>query len=319
MKIIIPGGSGQVGTVLARAFYRDGHEVVILSRRPGTARWRTVSWDGFNPGPWVSELERADVLINLAGFSVNCRYNEVNRAAIINSRVNATRALGEAYRCVHHPPTTWLQASTATIYSHRFDAPNNEYSGHLGGSEPRVPEKWNFSIQVARSWEKAFTDLGLPPTRQVILRSALILSPDSGGIFDMLLRLVRFGLGGRHGSGRQYVSWVHFEDFIRAIYWLIEKKSVDGIVNIAAPNPLPNSEFMKILKETWGAPIGLPANEWMLEVGATLLRTETELILKSRRVIPSRLTDEGFDFHYPFWAEASRDLCSQWRITRTAA
>ncbi|MDX1437243.1 MAG: TIGR01777 family oxidoreductase [Anaerolineales bacterium] len=316
MKIVIPGGSGQVGTVLARAFHSNGHEVVTLSRSPGRQPWRSVYWDGITAGPWMSELERADALINLAGFTVNCRYNQTNRAAILGSRVLATRALGEAYRRVDHPPSTWLQASTATIYSHRFDAPNDEATGLLGGSEPEAPETWRFSIRVAKAWEKAFCGLHLPATRRVILRSALILSPDRGGIFDALLRLVRFGLGGRQGSGRQFVSWIHYEDFINAVYWLINQKSFYGIVNLAAPNPLPNQEFMQALRAAWGAPVGLPASRWMLEVGAVLMQTETELILKSRRVAPGRLAERGFSFQYPTWPKAARDLCSQWQAQR---
>ncbi|HJS28231.1 MAG TPA: TIGR01777 family oxidoreductase [Anaerolineales bacterium] len=318
MKIVIPGGSGQVGSLLARGFHRDGHEVVVFSRRPAENPWRCVFWDGVGFGGWVSELEEADVLLNLAGATVNCRYSQSNRQRIKNSRVYATRVLGEALRRIGHPPAVWLQASTATIYAHRFDFPNDEFSGILGGSEPGAPEKWNFSIDVALSWERAFDQVALPNVRKVKLRSAIILSPDPGGIFDSLLRLVRFGLGGRQGSGCQYVSWIHHEDFLRAVYWLIRERAVDGAVNLAAPNPLPNEQFMEDLRRAWGSTFGLPARKWMLEMGALVLRTETELVLKSRRVIPGRLAGEGFRFRYPLWREAACDLCSGWRAMHHA-
>ncbi|MEK6323923.1 MAG: TIGR01777 family oxidoreductase [Acidobacteriota bacterium] len=313
MKVVIPGGTGQVGTVLARAFHKRGDEVSVLSRRPEKAPWRVVEWDAETLGDWTRELERADVVINLAGRSVNCRYNAKNRKLITESRVNSTRVVGEAIARTSRPPRVWLQASTATIYGHSYDAPNDEATGVLGGSEPNVPDTWHFSIDVANSWERALDESLTPNTRKVLLRSAIIMSPDRGGAFDMLLRLVRFGLGGRAGDGRQYVSWIHDQDFIRSIFWLIEHDEVEGPVNLAAPNPAPNSEFMQTLRAAWGISLGLPATAWMLEIGAFLLRTETELILKSRRVVPGLLLQSGFDFQFPMWAEAARDLCARWR------
>ncbi len=315
MKIIIPGGSGQVGTLLARAFHKDGHEVVVLSRHPrGSAPWRTVPWDARTQGDWTREVEGADAVINLAGRNVNCRYTPENRRIIKESRVDSTRAVGEAIARAGRPPRVWLQASTATIYAHRYDAPNDEAHGILGGEEPGAPDTWRFSIDVAKSWERAANETGpLPRTRTVLLRSAITFSPDPGGAFEILLRLVRFGLGGRSGDGRQYVSWIHEEDFVRAVYWLIEHESVAGPVNLAAPEPLPNADFMRGLREAWGIPFGLPAAGWMLEIGARFLQTETELILKSRRVVPGLLTRHGFAFHYPAWPEAARDLCRRWR------
>ncbi len=279
MKVVIPGGSGQVGAVLARAFHGDGHEVVVLSRQPGNAPWRVVPWDARTLGEWAGELDGADVVINLTGRSVNCRYTPENRRVITESRVDSTRVLGEATSQASHPPRVWLQASTATIYAHRFDAPNDETTGILGGAEPDAPDTWRFSIDVARAWEQAFEEAKVPQTRKVALRSAMTMSPDPEGIFDTLLGLVRRGLGGHSGSGRQYVSWIHDQDFVRAVYWLIEREMFEGAVNLAAPNPLPNAEFMRVLREAWGAPVGLPATEWMLEIGAFFLKTETELIL----------------------------------------
>jgi uncharacterized protein (TIGR01777 family) len=316
MKIVIPGGTGQVGTMVARAFHRDGHEVVVVSRSSQSAPWRTVAWDGVTFGFWAGELEGADVVLNLAGRSVNCRYGSENRRAIKESRVQSTRVLGEAIARARRPPRVWLQASTATIYAHRYDAPNDEATGILGGGELNAPDTWRFSIDVASSWEKACDEAVVPRTRKVKLRSALILSPDRGGIFDTLLRLVRCGLGGPMGDGRQYVSWIHHEDFVRALYWLIDHEFFEGPVNVASPNPLPNEDFLRALRKAWGCSVGLAATEWMLEVGAFFLRTETELILKSRRVIPARLLASGFSFQFPTWPEAARDLCRRWRSDR---
>jgi uncharacterized protein (TIGR01777 family) len=311
MKIVIPGGAGQVGRILAREFHQTGHEVVVLSRTPADAPWRTVSWDGETMGDWTSEFEGADAVINLAGQSVNCRYTAENRKLIIDSRVKSTRAVGDAIVQASKPPRVWLQASTATIYAHRFDAPNTEATGIIGGAEPGAPETWRFSIDVVNSWERAFDKVPTPFTRKVLMRSAIIMSPNSGGPFDMLLRLVKYGLGGQAGDGKQYVSWIHDQDFVRAVRWLIEHRDFAGPVNLAAPNPLINSEFMRALRAAWGMPFGLPAPNWMLELGAFLLGSETELILKSRRVIPARLQQSGFDFQFPEWAAAARDLCAR--------
>jgi len=312
MKVVIPGGSGQVGTLLARAFHRDGHEVVVLSRKPGSAPWRVVPWDARASGDWIAEFEGADAVINLAGRSVNCRYNAENRRAIKQSRVESTSRVAEAISRTKHPPRVWLQMSTATIYADRYDAANDEATGILGGSEPGLPETWRFSIDVVTSWERAVDDAVLPHTRKVKLRSAMVMSPDRGGIFDVVLGLVRHGLGGRAGHGRQFVSWIHGEDFVRAVYWLIER-DLQGPVNLASPNPLPYADFMRDLREAWGIRFGLPATKWMLEIGALILRTETELVLKSRRVIPGRLMQDGFIFLFPAWPEAARDLCHRWR------
>lgn len=314
MDIVIPGGSGQVGNSLARAFVADGHNVTVLSRTPSpTTKWKTISWDGKTLGPWVSTVDGADVVINLAGRSVNCRYNDTNRAQMMNSRIESTRVVGEAIQSAGRPPSVWLQASTATIYAHRYDAANDEATGLIGGNEPGAPEKWNFSISIAKAWEAELDNAVTPNTRKVKLRSAMTMSADPGGIFATLLNLVRRGLGGTSGDGRQYVSWIHEQDFIDAIYWIIEHDHLDDAINLSSPNPLPNKEFMRALRKAWGAPIGLPATALMLEAGAVFLRTETELILKSRRVVPARLLEDGFDFKFPTWEEAAVDLCTQWK------
>lgn len=316
MKIVIPGGSGQVGQMLARAFQNDRHGVVVLTRQPASnVAGRPVLWDGRTLGNWTAELEGADVVINLAGKSVNCRYTARNREGITRSRVDSTKVIGRAISQAQRAPRLWLQAATATIYAHRYDAANDEALGILGGNKESVPETWHFSIGVAKAWERAFNDARpLPLTRKVLLRSALTLSPDRGGIFDVLLGLVRSGLGGRVGDGRQYVSWIHDADFIRAIYWLIAHENLEGVVNLASPSPLPNADFMRVLRAAWGTRIGLPASKWMLEIGTFLMRTETELVLKSRRVVPGRLLQSGFEFAFPDWNAAARDLCRRWRL-----
>lgn len=314
MKVVIPGGSGQIGTILARAFHGDGHEVVELSRSPREVPWRVVEWDGRTAGPWMGEVDGADVVINLAGRSVDCRYTPENRRQIMDSRLDSTRAVGEAIGMAGKPPPVWLQMSTATIYAHRYDAANDETTGILGGGEPDAPDTWRFSIKVAKAWEEAAREARTPRTRLVLMRSAMVMSPDRGGVFATLLRLVRFGLGGTSGDGRQFVSWIHDEDFVRAVCFLIEREDLSGPVNLSSPNPLPNREFMAALRRAWGGwgqRIGLPATQWMLEIGACLMRTESELILKSRRVVPGKLTEAGFAFEHPDWPEAAADLCGR--------
>ncbi|MBK7644273.1 MAG: TIGR01777 family protein [Planctomycetes bacterium] len=313
MRLLLAGGSGQIGQLLARAFTHEGHTVVALGRSSGG-----VLWDAATLGPWCRELERCDVLINLAGRSVNCRYTAHNRSEILRSRVDSTRVLGEAIAQVAHPPRVWLQASTATIYAHRYDAPNDERSGLLGGSETGVPASWHFGSEVGQAWERALDRAPTPRTRKLALRLGMVMSPDRGGIFEVLLGLVRRGLGGRWGDGRQYLSWLHHADLVRALRWLIEHEEVRGAVNLSAPEPLPQAQFMRELRLAWGARVGLPATKWMLELGALCMRTETELVLKSRRVVPGRLLEAGFVFEQPSWSGAAHELCESWRSARGA-
>jgi len=206
-----------------------------------------------------------------------------------------------------------MNASTATIYRHALDRPMDEATGEIGGKECDVPSTWRFSIDVATGWEQSFFSANTPNTRRIALRSAMTMSPDPGGVFCQLLLLVRFGLGGTAGSGQQFVSWIHDTDFLRSIDYLIAHEELDGPINLAAPNPLPNREFMQALRQAAGAATGLPSTRFMLELGAWFLRTETELILKSRRVIPGRLLQSGFNFQFPDWASAARDLVGRYR------
>jgi hypothetical protein len=318
LHIVLPGGSGQVGQVLARFFQERGHHVTVLTRLPYAANWQTVHWDGEHIGPWTEYLDGADVCINLSGRSVNCRYTQENRAQIYDSRIQTTRLLGEVISVLANPPKVWLNASTATIYRHALDRPMDERTGELGGHEfisrrRRAPDTWNFSVRIAKDWEADFFGAPTPRTRKIALRSAIILSPVPGNAFAILLNLVRLSVGGSQGSGRQFVSWIHELDFARAVDFLITHDDLDGPVNVASPNPLPNWEFMAVLRDAWGMPNGLPVPAPLIKLGAVFLRTEAELVLKSRRVIPGRLLDAGFQFKFPDWPEAAEELVRQWK------
>jgi uncharacterized protein (TIGR01777 family) len=306
VKIVIPGGTGQVGTVLYRALTAAGHEVVVLTRRP--TREHEISWDGENLGPWAQVIDGSDMVINLAGRSVSCRYTPANLRAMMDSRVHSARVVGEAIAAAVRPPRVWLQMSTATVYAHRYDAPNDEATGVIGGDEPGVPGYWSYSVEIAKAWELAQERAETPHTRKVALRSAMVMSPDRGGVFDVLLRLARLGLGGPVAGGAQYVSWIHDLDFVRAVEFLVDRDELAGPVNLASPGPLPQRALMRVLRAAWGVPVGLPATKWMAELGAFALRSDTELLLKSRRVVPGRLQAEGFVFEHPQWPEAAVDL-----------
>ncbi|MFD8702829.1 TIGR01777 family oxidoreductase [Kitasatospora sp. NPDC059648] len=311
MKIVIPGGSGALGTLLDRSLTAAGHQVVVLSRRP--AGPRQVGWDGCGPGAWTSEIDGSDAVVNLAGRSVNCRYTPENQRAMMESRVRSTRAVGRAIAEARRPPAVWLQMSTATVYAHRHDAPNDERTGRIGGGEPDAPASWQYSIDIARAWEDAQARADTPRTRRLSLRTAVVLGPERGGAFDSLSWLARLGVGGPIAGGAQYVSWIHDQDFARAVEFLIEHEELGGPVNLAAPNPLPQREFMRELRAGWGMPLALPAARWMAELGAFALRSESELLLKSRRVVPTRLLEAGFAFGYPDWPQAARNLIRRLR------
>lgn len=300
-KLVIPGGSGFLGGVVARHFLALGWDVVILSRRTGVGAEgaRLVAWDGETLGPWASELEGATAVLNLAGRTVNCRYNAKHKQEIYDSRLKSTAVVGEAIARCATPPPVWLNSSSATIYRHALDRPMDEATGEVGKG---------FSVDVCQKWEAAFDAAVTPATRHVALRSAISFGVGVGGPFAAFHWLARLGLGGTLGPGNQFVSWIHERDFARAVEWLIVHEEFSGVVNLAAPNPLPNRDFMRALRNACGMPIGLPAATWMLELGAFALRTETELLLKSRRVIPTRLLNAGFQFEFTEWAGAAREL-----------
>ncbi|MFJ8109084.1 epimerase [Streptomyces sp. NPDC096132] len=306
MKFVLAGGTGQVGTLLRRALTETGHKVVVLSRRPSGPG--EVGWDGRTPGAWTGEVDGSDVVVNLAGRSVSCRYTPVNLRAMMDSRVDSARVVGEAIAAAARPPKVWLQMSTATVYAHRFDAPNDEDTGVIGGDEPDVPGYWSYSVDIAKAWERELERADTPHTRKVALRSAMVMSPDRGGVFDVLSWLARLRLGGPVAGGAQYVSWIHDRDFVRAVEFLVERDDLAGPVNLAAPAPLPQRGFMRALRSAWSVPVGLPATKWMAELGALALRSDTELLFKSRRVVPGRLLAAGFTFEQPHWPGAADDL-----------
>ncbi|MEV7617767.1 TIGR01777 family oxidoreductase [Streptomyces sp. NPDC089799] len=314
MKIVLPGGTGQVGTILDRALTAAGHEVTVLTRRP--ARARDIGWDGVTLGRWAEAVDGSDVVINLAGRSVSCRYTPGNLRAMMDSRVDSARVVGEAIAAAARPPRLWLQMSTATVYAHRFDAAHDETTGVIGGAEAGVPDYWAYSVEIAKNWERAQAEATTAATRRVALRSAMVMSPDRGGVFDVLSRLARLGLGGPVAGGAQYVSWIHDADFVRAVEFLIGREDIEGPVNLASPGPLPHRAFMRALRTAWGVPVGLPATRRMAELGAFALRTDTELLLKSRRVVPGRLCSAGFTFAYPEWDGAAKSLVSRARRER---
>ncbi len=316
MKIVIPGGTGQVGALAAKHWLALGHEVVVLTRG-GASEARVVRWDGKTLEPlWTREIDGADVVLNLAGRSVSCRYTAENMALMRSSRFESTRALGDAIAAAKYPPRVWLQMSTATIYAHRFDAANDEETGLIGGAEQGVPAYWKRSIELALEWERLQTEASTPRTRKVALRTAMVMSEPgrdavTENIFATLVQIVRLRLGGTIGAGKQYMSWVHGADFMRACDFILADEGLCGPVNIASPEPLPQREFMRVLRDAMGVGLGLPATRWMASIGSFFMDTDPELILKSRRVVPTRLLKAGFVFEHPTWADAAKSLLVQ--------
>lgn len=280
-KIILAGGTGFLGTYLANRFRKQGTEVIIISRNKGQVQWSDTK-------SIVQALEGADLLINFAGKSVDCRYNDSNKKEILRSRIDTTRALGEALQMATHPPALWINSSTATIYRHAEDRPMTEQDGEIGKG---------FSVELATAWEQAFSDFKLPRTRQVALRMAIVLG-SHGGVMRPLSRLVKFGLGGHQGNGRQMFSWIHVKDIFGIICFLKQHPELSGVFNCSAPQPVTNYQLMQELRKAYGVKLGLPAPKWLLEIGAVFIRTETELILKSRWVLPQRLLDAGYYFQF---------------------
>jgi uncharacterized protein (TIGR01777 family) len=300
-KMIIAGANGFLGKYLCQWFHQRGWEVVGLTRNGGvTSDAKEVHWDGRALGDWAAELDGAGVVINLAGKSVNCRYGEKNKALIFQSRLESTEVLGDAIRLCRRPPKLWLNSSTATIYRHAEDHPQDEDRGELGTS---------FSVEVAKAWEKALRESEVPHgVKKVALRSAIVLANEPGTVFDYLHRIASLGLGGRMGSGRQKMSWIHIDDFCGAIEWMIGRETLQNLYNLSAPNPTDNAGCMAGFRRIAGREFGLPATRWMLEIGTFLMRSETELVLKSRWVLPKRIQEEGFEFQWPDFDKALDDL-----------
>lgn len=281
-KIVIAGGTGFVGKYLTEQFCNLGYEVLVISRQKQSIKWNDTK--GI-----INALENSEMLINLAGKSVDCRYNKKNKEEILKSRTETTKALGEAILKCKNPPDLWINSSTATIYRHAEDRPMTEIRGEIGKG---------FSVDVATNWEKALFSFQLAKTRQVALRMAIVLGK-KGGVMKPFINLVRFGLGGKQGNGNQMFSWIHIEDLLSIILFLQTHKELKGVFNCSSPNPIDNKALMKIFRQTMNVKIGLPSPTWLLKIGAVIIKTETELILKSRWVVPEKLIQVGYTFKYP--------------------
>ncbi len=306
MKIVIAGGTGHIGSFMVSYWREKNHQVVVLTRSPKATG--EIPWDGVNDGPWMKEVDGADVVLNLAGRTVNCRYTRENLKQMMDSRVYSTAAIGRAIANAQKPPQVWLQMSTATIYAHRFDGANDEYSGIIGGSETDVPAYWKLSIDIAKAWEQTQAQAHTPQTRKVALRTSMVMGRHPESVLGVLRSLTHWGLGGAIAGGGQYVSWIHELDFARAVDFLMDSKEISGAVNVCAPTPIPQKEFMKILRTKVHSAFGLPASAWMIKLGAVFMKTDAELVLKSRRVVPARLQQAGFEFCYEHWEDACDDL-----------
>jgi uncharacterized protein len=314
-KIILAGGTGFMGQEMIKYFGKENEVVVLTRQLPDTnnnrnhytsltpedlATTRFVKWDGTSQGAWATEINNADLIINLAGKTVNCRYTPENKYEILHSRLNAVKAIGTAIEHCEKPPSLWINASSATIYRHAMDRSQDEYTGEFHDG---------FSVNVCQQWENTFFAQPAPVTRKVALRMAITLG--TGGVLIPYFNLLKFGLGGKQGSGKQMYSWIHIIDTCRMIDWIEQHTNIQGTYNCSSPNPVTNSEFMQILRQTTHTRIGLPAFEWMLKMGAALIGTEAELVLKSRWVIPTKITESGFQFKYPLLNNALADIISK--------
>ena len=299
-KLILAGGTGFLGQAIVNRFSKKGTAIIVFSRGENRIEnnVKYVHWDGKTPGEWTKELEGADVLINLTGKSVDCRYNEKNKAEIISSRVDATKILGEVINKTNNPPKVWLNSASATIYRNAEDRAMDEFDGEIGKG---------FSVEVCQIWEKTFNEISNPKTRKIAMRISMVMGK-GGGVLPVMSKLVKAGLGGKMGNGKQFISWIHEEDFLNAMEHLINNEQASGAYNFAAPQPITNKEFMSLMRKQLNVKIGLPASKWMLEIGAFFIKTETELILKSRRVVSKRLANEGFVFKYPSVEAAFKNL-----------
>ena len=314
-KIIIAGGTGFIGQEMTK-YFSEENQIIILTRQLKKVQnnrnhydslhqhdlknVQFLNWDGKTTGEWVKELNEADIIINLAGKTVNCRYTEKNKKEIFDSRTDAVKVIGKAIGQCTTPPKLWINASSATIYRHAEDRPQDEYTGEFYDG---------FSVQVCKLWEKTFYEQTTPATRKVALRMAITLGP--GGVLIPYFNLLKFGLGGKQGSGKQMYSWIHIEDSCRMIDWIDAHSTIEGTYNCCSPNPVTNAAFMKLLGRATGQTINLPAYEWMLKIGASLIGTDTELVLKSRWVVPTKILESGFKFRYPLLQDAFTDIINK--------
>ncbi len=289
-KLVIAGGTGYLGKACVAYFSTKYDTIVVLSRkkRPTLGNVRYAQWDAEQLGPWRAHLNDCHTLINMTGRSVDCRYTETNKKVILNSRINSTEVLGAAIGMAKNPPQVWLNSSTATIYRHSLNMEMDERSGEIGEG---------FSVEVAKAWEKAFFSQQTPRTRKVALRTSIVLG-GNGGALVPIKNLAKIGFGGRQGPGNQKFSWIHIQDFVRSLEFLIDSPNLSGPVNIVSPKPVTNAELMRTVRKAVGFPFGFPLPKLLLEIGARIIRTETELVLKSRNVIPRLLLEHGFVFHH---------------------
>jgi len=300
-RLVLTGGSGYLGRYLSAFFAEKGWEAVVVSRSRPDFPARYVAWDGETMGDWAREIDGADAVINLAGKSVNCRYSEENKRAIRESRTKTTGLVARAISEAKRPPSVWLNSSSATIYRYALDHPMDEARGEIGKG---------FSVDVVCAWEEAFSAPDLPRTRRVALRLAMAFGAGESAVYEAFASLAKMGFAGPMAGGRQYVSWIHVHDFARACLFLIEHPELEGAVNITSPNPRTNAQFLSDLRRSLHIPYALPTAKWQLELGALARGTEVELLLKSRRVVPTRLLDAGFSFDFPHWDDATRDIAS---------
>ncbi|QWX83037.1 TIGR01777 family protein [Cellulophaga sp. HaHaR_3_176] len=299
-KLIIVGGSGFLGNAIAKHFVNTFKDIVILTRGASETKngIRYTSWDAKSVGSWAKEFDNCDVLINMVGRSVDCRYTKKNKSLILSSRVDATKVLGEVLLKSEKPPKIWLNSSTATIYRHSLDLQMDEISGEIGNG---------FSVEVAKAWEKTFFASPLKNTRKIALRTSIVLGKNGGALVP-LKKLAQIGFGGKQGNGNQFFSWIHITDFLRSIDFIIKTENIEGPINIVAPQPCTNAYLMEKIRKSISIGFGIPLSEKILKIGALCIQTETELILKSRNVIPGRLLNKGFEFQYPTIEKALNDL-----------
>ncbi|BAV08295.1 hypothetical protein SAMN05421788_112103 [Filimonas lacunae] len=301
-KIVLAGGNGYLGGVLVRYFKDKAASIIILARKasPDVDNVQTIVWDGVTQGAWCTALEGADMLVNLCGKNVNCRYTAQNQRALLESRLLPTRALGVAVTGCKLPPELWINVTSATIYRHAEDKPQDEATGQIG---------YGFSIDICKAWESAFFDMSAPRTRKIALRMGIVLGRKDG-VFPRLLNMVKLGLGGKHGVGEQYIAWIHEQDVAGSVEWLLQHTEIEGVINCTGPEPVRNKDLMKDIRRAYGAPFGLPAPQWLLDAGAMLIGTETELLLKSRWVAPQKLLDSGYVFLFTRASYAIHDILS---------
>jgi len=317
MKIVIPGGTGFLGQLLTKSFLSEGHEVVILSRNDtNPCDARVVPWDGATLGEWAKEIEGADAVINLAGQSVKCLYTDKQIKTLRSSRVKPTQVIGQAIKQANQPPSIWLQMSSAAIYAHSFNTPNDEETGKIGEA-PDIPSVWKKIVKLVQDWEEALETASTKNTRKVIMRQSVVMAVQPQGAFNIFLWLCRWGLGGSIAGGKQMISWINADDFVKSIKFLLQNNSIEGPVNICSPHPISQAEYMKVLRNVVGSRFGIPATKWMIELSSYIMQIDSELSLKSRYVVPKVLLDNQFSFQFPDWKDAAKNLYSIWKKIRS--